>query len=93
MPWRLMVPQPLTTPFQLCRSSHHDAAPTSLFCVRVLSTLCFYGVVPFRQDIELRRHYGMGWDGIGWQGGVDRRFGIIGDILKNLVIISDKKTK
>lgn len=35
----------------------------------------------------------MGWDGIGWEGGVDRRFGIIGDILKNLVIISDKKTK
>jgi hypothetical protein len=27
------------------------------------------------------------------RGGVDRRFGIIGDILKNLVISSDKKTK
>lgn len=89
------MPPPLTTPFQSCRNSHHYAAPTSFFCVRVLGTLCFYGVVPFRQDIELRRHYGMGWDGMasagreGWIGG----FGIIGDILKDLVISSDKKTK
>lgn len=87
------MPRPLTTLFQSCRNSHHYGAPTSLFCVRILSTLCFYGVVPFRRDIELRRPYGMGLDGIGWEGGVDRRFGTIGDILKNLVISSGKKTK
>lgn len=84
-----MAPRPLTTPFQSCRNLHHGAASTSLFRVRVLSTLCFYGVVPFRQDMESRRRYEMdrmGWDGIGWEGGVDRRFGILGDILKNLVI-------